>query len=433
MRTIFHSDLNAFYASVEEILHPEYKKIPMAVCGDPASRRGIILAKNELAKKAGVKTAETIWQAKQKCKNLKLAPPHRDLYYYYYEKINAIYEEYTEQVERCGIDESFLDVTGSLNLFKKTPLELAHEIRIRAEKELGLTVSIGVSWNKIFAKLGSDYKKPNAVTIFDKNNWQELIFPLPASDMLMVGKRTAEALQKMAIFTIGDLAKADENKLVQNFGKLGEVLHICANGLDDSPVANKDENEAVQSVGNGLTFKRNLISESDIKTALLALSDSVARRMRKQGVKCRVVQITIKNPELKSITRQKQIAKSTNISDVLANEASQLLQTSWQIGKPIRMLTVTAQHLVSENEAEAETSDVATNFRQLSLFDLPKETQKSNKTEKTFDTKSDAKKEKLEFALDNIREKYGVDVIERASVAKNDFGLQSGKYNYDSD
>jgi len=258
-RVIFHIDCNAFYASVEEIRHPELKKVPMAVCGDPASRRGVVVAKNELAKGSGVTTGESIWSAKQKCPDLVLRPTRHHLYRQYCEKVNAIYAQYTDQVEAASIDESYLDVTGSLHLFGGDEIRLAHEIRERVPRETGLTVSVGISYNKIFAKIASDYKKPNAVTCFNRENYRELLWPLPVSAMLMVGKSTEDILHRMYIKTIGDLARTSEDTLRRRLGKIGEQLHIYANGLDDSPVLHIGESDDLHSVGNGMTFKRNLI------------------------------------------------------------------------------------------------------------------------------------------------------------------------------
>jgi DNA polymerase-4 len=243
----------------------------MAVAGDPEARHGIILAKNELAKKYKIQTAETIWSAKKKCPELVLVPPRHKIYGEFCERVNAIYEQYTPLVERLGIDESFLDVTGCLHPFSDKcggappVLKCAHEIRERVKREIDITISVGVSWNKIFAKLGSDMKKPDAVTEIMRGNWKELVFPLPASDLLLVGKKTAESLAKIGVRTIGDLANCDRDFLVRRFGKMGEQLHRNANGLDDSPVAAIGEGDDLKSVGNGFTFKRDLVSTATFK------------------------------------------------------------------------------------------------------------------------------------------------------------------------
>ncbi|MCC8169630.1 MAG: DNA polymerase IV [Oscillospiraceae bacterium] len=234
-RTILHCDCNGFFASVECALNPKLKNVPMAVGGDPESRHGIILGKNELAKPFNIMTAETIWQAKQKCPELVIVPPHHDVYRRYSKRINDIYKQYTDLVEPFGIDESWLDVTGSRRLFGDGKT-IADELRARIKEEIGLTSSECVSFNKVFAKLGSDYKKPDATTVFSRENWRELIFPLPAKDLLYVGKTTAGALSLMGINTIGELAAADKSSLEKRLGKAGTMLYTYANGLDDSPV-----------------------------------------------------------------------------------------------------------------------------------------------------------------------------------------------------
>ena len=236
-RVILHCDLNSFYASVELLSHPELRDLPVAVCGDPASRKGIILAKNEPAKRYGVKTAETIWQAKKKCPDLVLLPPHHDLYRQYSRQVNAIYDTYTDLVEPFGIDESWLDVSGTLHLFGGDPVALADEIRRRMRQEFGLTISVGISFNKIFAKLGSDYKKPDATTWISRDNYQQLVWPLPVTDLLYVGRSAAETLERVGVRTIGDLARFDRERLFRLLGRQGSQLHDYACGLDRSPVA----------------------------------------------------------------------------------------------------------------------------------------------------------------------------------------------------
>ncbi len=409
-RVIFHCDCNAFFASVEECLHPELKKVPMAVCGNPENRRGIILAKNELAKSFKVQTAETIWQARQKCPGLVLAPVRHDLYYKYSNRVNDIYIQYTDRLERFGIDESFLDVSGTLHLFGGDPVRLAHEIRQRVEREVGITISVGVSYNKIFAKIGSDYKKPNAVTVISKDNYREIVWPLPAGDLFFVGKVTRQQLERLNIFTIGDLAGYDKNVLRSRLGKLGEQLYLYANGLDDSPVVTAEEGEGVHSIGNGMTFRRNLVTHEDIQTGVSALCDSVAARMRRAGLKALTVQVTIKDTYLKVITRQKTLSNPTFLAKTLSRQSVELIEKAWKIGTPIRMLTVTASHLVP---ADA-TGD------QLSLFEAAADAPNLGQE----------RQEKLEQAMDRIRDKYGRDSITRASIVDNDLGID---HHYGSD
>jgi DNA polymerase-4 len=374
----------------------------MSVAGNPENRHGIILASNILAKKHGVKTAETIWAAKKKCPDLVLVPPRHHIYGEFSERVNAIYEQYTPNVEKFGLDESFLDVTGCLASFGGDSLKCANEIRERVKREIDITISIGVSWNKIFAKLGSDYKKPNAVTAITRENWKEIVFPLPANAMLGVGRKTAEALTKMYVRTIGDLAACDRARLVKEFGKMGDVLWISANGLDDSPVAAVGEGEPIKSVGNGYTFKRDLVSESDFHTAVAYLADSVATRLHKHNFKCRVVQIAIKDTAMKSIVRQTTLTAPTYLAHDISAAAFELLTKHWRVGKPARALTITGENLVPADEAEVG---------QLSLFDEPS-------------VPSNERAERLEHALDSIRERYGSKAVIPANILKNDLGIR---------
>lgn len=410
-RIIFHCDMNAYFASVEETLHPELREVPMAICGDPKSRRGIILAKNERAKRFGVQTAETIYQALRKCPALVLRPARRDLYQMYCEKANAIYAQYTDLLERASIDESFLDVTGSLHLFGGDAERLANEIRERVHDELDLTISVGVSYNKFFAKMGSDIKKPNAVTIITRDNYSDILWPLPIREMFMVGKTTEAALRGMNIHTIGDLAQMSESDLLRKLGRLGEQLHLNANGMDTAPVLPVDAEQAVQSIGNGITFKRDLITREDILTAITALSDTVATRLRREELKCMTVQVTIKDANFVVITRQRRLDVATWLASELVAVSMEIIDASWQIGKPIRLLTVTAMKLVPKDAV----------VEQMTLFQSP------------ADSADREKKERLELAMDKIRARYGADSIQTASVACNDLGIHEGYGGEDGD
>lgn len=385
-RTILHCDCNGFYASVECVLKPELKNIPMAVGGNPENRHGIILAKNELAKKYNIQTAETIYQAKQKCPDLVVVPPHHAIYKEYSQNINNIYKRYTDLVEPFGIDESWLDVTSCRMLFGNGK-DIADKIRYEVKKELGLTVSVGVSFNKIFAKLGSDYKKPDATTVFSKNNWKQLIFPLPVKDLMYVGKSTAVILRDLGIKTIGQLARADAAMLEKRLGKIGRTLYMYANGLDDSPVKSIYDNKEIQSVGNGMTFSKDLEGEEEIRTEIYSLADNVAMRLRKNSLKCCTVQVHIKTPEFKTISRQKKLYKPACTAKEIADAAMELMIKYWDMTKPIRMITVTGANVVDE-------SDV---FEQISIFD-----------EKNENTK---KRTNLEKTMDTLRNKFGKSVI----------------------
>ena len=267
-RIILHCDCNCFYASCELLSHPDLRQLPVAVCGDPTERHGIILAKNEPAKRCGVKTAETIWKAKQKCPGLILLPPHHRLYAEYSKKINAVYGEYTDLVEPFGIDESWLDVTNSLHLFGGDARALADTLRGRIKREFGLTISVGVSFNKVFAKLGSDYKKPNATTVIARDNWRDIVFPLPVGDLLFVGRSAQELLGRYGVRTIGELSKCSEEMLETLMGKMGSQLYRYANGLDDSPVRGAADREPIKSVGNSTTFRRDLTRWDEVQSGI---------------------------------------------------------------------------------------------------------------------------------------------------------------------
>ena len=392
-RVIFHCDLNSFYASVELLDHPELKDRPAAVCGDPESRHGIILAKNELAKKYKVQTAETIWQARRKCPDLVLLPAHHWKYREYSKKVNAIYERYTDLVEPFSIDESWLDVTGTLHLFGGDGKALADQIRQTVRQELGLTVSVGVSFNKVFAKMGSDYRKPDATTVITRENFQQLLWPLPVTDLLFVGRAAARVLNGYGIRTIGDLARFDRESLGQILGKGGYTLHDYATGREHAPVVPARDMPGPKSVGNGLTFPKNLVGWEQLRTALSELADEVAVRLRKHGLKCTTVQITVRDPSFKDICRQKRLSAPTYISRDLAQCGMELLHSCWIERQPVRALSITALSLVVERVAG----------EQVDLF------------------AADAipcrdKLEKLEKAMDSIRDKYGRGAISIASA-----------------
>ena len=397
-RVIFHSDCNSFYSSVELLSHPELRGVPVAVCGDPESRHGIILAKNEPAKRFGVQTAETIVSAKRKCPGLVLLPAHHELYREYSKRVNEIYARYTEFVEPFGIDESWLDVTASWHLFGTAPGAVAHDIRRTVKAETGLTVSVGVSFNKVFAKLGSDYKKPDAVTQFTRENYRDVVWPLPVSSLLYVGRSAARELEALGIRTIGELAAADPAVLTGTLGKLGAELSRFARGEDASPVRSIYDKQEVKSVGNGLTFPHDLKSEAEARTALFALSDEAASRLRAHGMWASAVQLSVKDSQMKVISRQTQLPSPVCTGRDIAQAALALLRANWRFPAPIRALTVTALNL-SHGAAE-----------QLSLFGED-------------DAARSDKRERLEKSLDAIRGKYGPASIAGGSILKNDLGL----------
>ena len=402
-RVILHCDMNSFFASVELLDHPELKDKPVAVCGDPERRHGIILAKNDHAKKCGVVTAETIWQATKKCPNLYLLPPHYSKYDEFFHRINKIYGEFTDQVEPFSIDESWLDVTASQKLFG-SGVEIADKIRARVKSKLGLTLSAGVSFNKFFAKMGSEYKKPDATTLVSRDNFRELLWPLPVNEMFMVGFATADKLTGIGINKIGDLANADENMLANLLGKQGPILKGYANGIDESPVEKSNAKHQIKSVGNGVTFRRNLESENDILTALTGLADTVASRLRSYGLKAIGVKIDIRDPEFNDISRQKKLTSPTNSAQDLKDGALELVHASWIKGKAIRLITLTAINLT---EGNPDT--------QLSFFDA------HGNLSETQDIKNE--NDSIEKAMDDIREKFGRDSIAFGQVIDNDIGI----------
>ncbi|MEG2038656.1 MAG: DNA polymerase IV [Oscillospiraceae bacterium] len=396
-RTILHCDLNAFYASVECMLNPSLAGLPVAVAGNPKNRHGIILAKNEIAKKYKITTAETIWQAKQKCPELVIVPPHHDEYAKY--SVNNIYEEFTDLIEPFGIDESWLDVTGVEHLFGDGK-EIANKIRATVKQRLELTISVGVSFNKAFAKLGSDYKKPDATTVITRENYKEIVFPLPASDLLYVGKAAKTALSKLYINTIGELAVSDKALIKAKLGKMGEMIWEYANGLDDSPVRSIYDKQDAKSIGHAMTFKRDLTGFADIRLGVDYLADEVAYRIRKKGVKCYTVSVSIKDNGFKSISRQKTLDTPTHLSKEISQTALELILAAWDLKVPIRTITVTGSNFVDESYQN----------EQLSFFE-------------TSNTEVKEKQETLEATMDKIRDKYGKQSITKAGNIKNNLGI----------
>ena len=399
-RTILHCDLNGFYASVECLYKPGLKDVPMAVGGNVESRHGIILAKNEIAKGYGIKTAETVWQAKKKCPELVLVPPHHDRYAKYSKIVREIFDHYTDMVEPFGIDEAWLDVTGSLNLLGSGK-EIADNIRETVKSEVGLTVSVGVSFNKIFAKLGSDYKKPDATTVISRENYKKIVYPLPVSALLYVGKSAAASLSNIGITTIGELALADKKLISGKLGKSGSMLHDYANGLDNSPVQFTHEHSKAKSIGRGSTFSKDIIGLHDIKAAILPLAEDVATRLREAELMCCAVQVTIRDPQFKTITRQRQLNQPSHLLSEIVEAAIKIMKTEWNLNAPIRMMTITGINLVSDDEG-----------KQLSIFDMGDDSKR-------------AKWEKIEKTVDAIRDKYGKKSISLGTSINKNYNLSA--------
>ena len=385
-RTILHSDVNCFYASVEHLHHPELEGKSIAVGGDPESRHGIILTADYIAKKHGVKTGMALWQAKQVCPELTFIAPRMDLYLRFSRMAHEIYGDYTDLQEPYGIDESWLDVSASASV-KGDGEKIAKEISNRMKKELGITVSIGISYNKIFAKLGSDYKKPDAITTMYENEFQTKAWDLPVSDLLYVGRSTHQKLARFGIKSIGDLARTDEKMLNLQLGKMGSILWAFANGYDDSPVKIENTHAPIKSVGNSTTTPRDLLTDEDVKIVLYMLSESVASRLRKNGFRCRVVEISVRDNELYSFTRQHKIMNATNITGEIAEEAYRIFKENYTWHKPIRSIGVRGADLVTDDYWE-----------QIDLFCS------MEKREKLM---------KMDGAMDELRRRFGYFCVQR--------------------
>ena len=402
-RIILHSDCNCFYASVEMLHHPELEGLPLAVGGDPEARHGIVLTANYIAKRKGVKTGMALWQARAACPDLIFVPPRMDLYLRFSRMAREIYLEYTDQVENFGCDEAWLSVEKSRGI-KGDGMTIAKEISDRIKTELGITVSIGVSWNKIFAKLGSDYKKPDAITLISRENYKRIVWPLPASDLLYVGRSTSRKLSSVGIRTIGDLANADPSHLHSLLGKMGYVLHGFANGLDDSPVTTDGYHAPIKSIGNSTTTPRDLTCDTDVKIILMALSESVAARLRKNGFCAGVVEISIRDNGLFSFTRQVKLKRATNITDEIMKAAYGLFQSHYLWEHPIRSLGVRGSNLTLDHMPV-----------QLSLF---------------TDEELRERQEKLDRMTDEIRRRFGYFAIQRAFMKQDErlSGLDAGTH-----
>lgn len=390
-RIIFHIDQNCYFASVEMISRPELKDVPMAVAGDAKVRHGIILAKNEPAKKYGIKTAEAIWQAQAKCPDLVLVDAHHEKYEFYSKKLREMYSEYTDRVEPFGLDECWLDMTGIVSDYEEAE-EIALEIRNRVKEEFKLTCSVGISFNKVFAKLGSDYKKPDATTVFSDTNWKEKIWPLPVSDLLFVGKHTADKLSKINVKTIGDLAAADGEFISRYLGKAGVVLWEYANGMDNAPVAESGYKRIPKSVGNSTTTAEDMTSDREIERTLHMLSESVAGRLRKHGLKGTVVQITVRDRDLGIYEKQGILYRATDDAKDIYKAANDLFKGSYDWNKGVRSIGVRCTKLVRSDSGE-----------QLSLFT---EAQRSERDDR------------LNKAIDDLNRRYGTSVIKSAAEAE---------------
>lgn len=385
-RSILHVDINNCYASIEILHHPKLHGHPVAVGGDVSARHGIILAKDYIAKKHGVQVGQALWEAKQLCPNLIIVPPNYDLYLRVSRLLRNIFLDYTDQVEPFGLDEAWLDVTGSKLL--GTGEEIAEEIRERVKKELGISVSIGVSFNKIFAKLGSDMKKPDAITVITKENYQEIVWPLPAQDLLGVGSATKKKLYSMGVSTIGDIAGLSPKLLQRRLHKWGLILHSFANGLDQSPVEIAGEERIISSIGNSITAPRDLIDKQDSKIVFMDLSESVAERLRDLGLSCKTVQISLRDNNLLRFERQLKLETPSNLAYDICHTAMQLVDKNYSFTRPLRSIGVRAMDLIPDNSN-----------LQLSFYSADVEKRK--------------KMESIERTMDWLRGRFGHHSVER--------------------
>ena len=392
-RVILYSDLNNFFASVETALHPEYKGKPLIVCGDPEKRLGVVFAKNEEAKSYGIRTAETVYSALKKCPHALRVSTHFSEYNRYSKAVREIYARYTDVIESLSIDECALDVTASVKLFGGGE-KIAEEIRAAVKNELGVTVSIGVSFNKIYAKLASELKKPDAVTVITPENYKQKVYPLPVSALLYVGKSTEETLYKHGIRTIGELADADLMLLTRLFGRRGEILKINASGRNDEKV--RMEAEAIKSIGNSMTLPYDVSDFEQIKRIFYVLAESVVSRLREAGEgKCDTVHITVKDEFLREITRQKKILPTALCEDV-ARTACEIYSENFSREHKAHMLGLAV-------------SGFDRNVEQLAL-DTSGEREKYEKNLRAQDV------------VAAIRKKYGYDKVQRGIILE-DSGL----------
>lgn len=386
---IGHADMNCFYAAVEMAEHPEYLGKAIAVCGDPANRHGIVLTASYPAKNKGVKTGMALWEAKALCPDLIFVRANLRLYMRYSRYTREIFYRYTDQVEPFGLDEAWLDFRGS-PACGGDPLKIAQSISNDIKRELGITCSIGLSFSKVYAKLGSDYKKPDAITVFDKDNYRDLIFPLPASDLLYVGPATTKKLAEMAIYTIGDLATCDPARLQRKLGKMGIILHQFANGYGDNQVSKVGDRAPIKSVGNSWTTPRDLMEDIDAWVVIALLSESVCARMRELGCKCRGVEISVRDSGLSWFSRQSVLLIPTNITDELTSAAFALFKKHYSWNKGLRSLGVRGINLVWGDEPVQLRLDVDA-VKQEELM-------------------------RLDGAVDDLRRRYGFNIVQRAKV-----------------
>ena len=391
-RAILHSDLNCFYASVEMMLDPRLRGKAVAVCGSTEDRHGIVLAKSEKAKKAGVKTGMVNWEARQLCRDLIMVPPQYDQYLKYSKLTQAIYARYTDLVEPFGMDECWLDVTGSRNICGDG-MTIAEDIRRSVREELGLTVSIGVSYNKIYAKLGSDMKKPDAITEIRSDNYKDKVWPLHCSEMIYCGRATTAKLARFGITTIGDVANADPNFLKGLLGVNGLALWTYANGADHSRVMHKEFVSPIKSVGHGITCTADLENDEEVWKVILALSQDIGHRLRVHNLSAKTVQVAVRGNDLFGSQFQCKMQIKTQLPSEIASTAFKAFQEHYKWSTKVRAVTVRAIELVPKSEPD-----------QLTLFD---------------DTARLDRRERLEDAIEELRGRFGKKAITYGSLLGN--------------
>ena len=385
-RAILHSDANCFYASCEMVLNPSLRGKAVAVCGSQEDRHGIVLAKSEKAKKCGITTGMTNKEALSRCPELIIVPPRFEYYSKFSKLLHEIYARYTDLIEPFGLDECWLDVTDSL----KAPMDIAEEIRQAVKDELGLTVSIGVSFNKAFAKLGSDMKKPDAITEITPENFRVKVWPLPCSELLYCGRQTTHKLECMNIKTIGKLAMLPRSILESKLGKNGGMLWEFANGLDSSPVAHKDYKAPPKSISHGITCVENLETLDEVEKVIVKLCQDVGYKLRQEKMCAHGVSLTVKDEKLYSYSFQEKLDTEIQDEGKLAREVCELFKKSYRWFYKVRAITVGAISLVKEGNAE-----------QIDIFN---------------DWQKEEKRKRLYSAIDQINDTYGKRSIQPATV-----------------
>ncbi len=388
-RIILHCDLNNFFASVSLLFNPTLRELPVAVCGDSENRHGIVLAKNEVAKKYGVKTAEAIFEAKRKCPDLIILPPLYSEYEKYSKKAREIYSRYTDMVEPFGIDECWLDITGSTLIFGSGE-EIANKIRCDIKRELGLTISVGISFNKVFAKLGSDMKKPDAVTVISKENFKNKVWGLPISDLLFVGCHTAEKLKSLGVVTIGDITLCDDKTLNRILGKNGTQLKNFALGLDSSPVIPETQASIPKSIGKSTTTAKDFENCDEVWTAFLSFSEAICESLRKHNLYAFGVQVHIRTSSLAVKEFSKTFKTGTDSSLTLAKRGFELFNEHYRFSEPLRSVGIRAISLKSEKFSS-----------QLDIFG---------------ESDSQEKAEQVEASVWSVRKKFGNDAVKRGRI-----------------